>query len=270
MPRIAYLAENTIYVVSLEKEQRHAHTEDRWILPRGRAHETYAGLACGNNGGFLLHVSRFASEAVPPSAKAAVIFAELNARTVKTVFADGNLSLTWPRLSPDGKWIAASGVREGMSALVLISTLSGDTQIFPELGMSSAQSWSNDSLKLLLTGLDESRLGWQVIEFDLLNRSLVRLPYFGGKPTWSPSQRGLAYLSNDHKELIIVDAAGVETARLRGFFKDLVGWLDERRLVFVTGTLYQDRIGIVDLASGDTQEFALDSNGEIAGACLLK
>jgi hypothetical protein len=56
--------------------------------------------------------------------------------------------------------------------------------------------------------------------------------------------------------------------KVNGFFKDVLGWIGDETLIYVTGVGHVDEIGLVDVNSGAAKSYKLPSVGEVSGACI--
>jgi hypothetical protein len=134
------------------------HEESAWSLPRDKYH-SFAALWCGGKGTVLLHSSEV-SLAFSSGARAYIVAANLAAKSITRIPTLTEISLTWPKLSRDGKWIAATGIADARHVLALISQESGEMEIFKDRGNVSAHSRSSAVDKIYLTTLDESARQW--------------------------------------------------------------------------------------------------------------
>jgi len=265
--RVAYLSNNTIHVVMLSLDEPTVHEESAWALPRDTYH-SFAALSCGGKGIVLLHASEV-SLAFPSGARAYIVAANLAAKTIARFPALTEISLTWPKLSPDGKWIAATGIADGRDVLALVSQESGETEIFKGRGNVSAHSWSSAGDKLYLTTLDESGQQWEIAEFNRAEKTFKRI-CAGGRPLISRTGL-LAFISSDRRTMSVVNDIERTATNFHGFFKDPLEWIDETKvLCTVSAAPYVDELEVADVRSGETHTRTLPSRGEISGACLLR
>jgi hypothetical protein len=201
--------------------------------------------------------------------RAYIVAANLVDKSITRIPTLTEISLTWPKLSPDGKWVAATGIVDGGRALALISRESGEIEIFKDQSDVSAHSWSSAGDKIYLTTLDESGQQWEIAEFNRVERTFRRI-CAGGRPLISRTGR-LAYISSDHRTMSVVNHIDRTATNFHGFFRDLLEWIDETR-VLCSGSVaaYVDELEVADVRSGETHTRVLPSRGEISGACLLR
>lgn len=266
--RVFYLANNVFYNVILPRTTSEAVQEQVWRLPHSSSHEDYAGLSCSSDGLTLAHVSRNVGTDPVHARRTEIVRLDVKNQTILPLFTTAEESLSWPVVSSDGKWIAATAYHNGRDTLAILDRHATTVQLVTYAQSISPHSWSREDDKVFVTATDSTGRGWEVLEYS------VRQGYFrsideGGRPVKSGSQGWLAYLKPTQGRIEVIDASGAHVAHVDGGFKEIVSWIDDSRLLVVSAKGGLDRLGIVDVRSREIVIYSTATEGEINGACLV-
>jgi len=266
--QVLYLAANVLHSVVLDLKLSTAAEVLTWRLPRGEASEDYAGLTCSNDGMVLAHVARNTRRGALHARSTELVKLDIAARAIVPLAQAVPHALSWPVISPDGKWIAATVYQDGKDSLAIISRDSGQTRVIPYDRSASPHAWTADGKIVLLTTVDTSGKRWEAVEFYLEAQRFNKMRT-GGRPIVHENPRRVAVLEDNYRVVLVVDGGSTPLARFTGFFKDLVQWIDGDRLLAIVGEGPIDRFSILEVSSGNSRTYRLPSSSEINGACVV-
>ena len=264
--RVFYLANNVFHSVVLPHATSETVQERVWQLPHGSSHEDYAGLSCSSDGLTLAHVSRNVGTDPVHTRWTEIVRLDVKNQTILPLATTAEERLSWPVVSSDGKWIAATAYHNGRDTLAILDRHATTVQLVTHAQGISPHSWSREDDKVFVTASDSTGQGWEVLEYS------VRQGHFrsigeGGRPVTS-DQGWLAYLKSTQGRIEVIDASGANVAHIDGGFKEIVSWIDDSRLLVISAKSGLDRLGIVDVRSREVMIYRTATEGEINGACV--
>jgi hypothetical protein len=232
---------------------------------------TLNGLACGRGSDVLFFVTTIDFARPTDKPKSRIFSLDTRTKRLAQVPQESSLALGWPVLSGDGRRIAALAMGYGSpDALVIADLQTNSLKRYEIARVGAPRSWGPNDGELLATGLATDGKSWQIIALDPSNGN-TRVVTDGGIPLTLNSRGLLAYLSVDQKTLVVSELlSGAPVAKFGGFYKDLVQWLDDDTVLFVSGVLYQDYLGTASLKSKKTSVVLRPARGEIHGACWIR
>ena len=264
---VLYLSANTLFGAELRGATEQAIQDWKWALPRSSAHEDYAGLSCNGDGTVVAHVSRNAGTDPLHSRRSDIVVLDVHSKAMESLGVERVGNLSWPVISPDGAWIAATAYGGGRDALAIIDRKAKSVKVILHSRSVSPHSWSPRGDRIFATALDESDQSSNVIEYSMKEGRFSPIA-LGSRPVPSLSMRLIAILDPENGAIRIVDADGSETARIREGFKGIVGWIDDFNVLATSSTHGLDSFGIVDIRSHKVTRYKLETRGEINGACI--
>lgn len=153
--------------------------------------------------------NRFAYVAFSKGKNILVITETVNGKTLEEIEMDDLVSFNDPAWSPDGRYIALSGLKNGKTDLYLYNYVNHKlTQLTNDLHSEIQPSWSSDGKKLVFvsdrgsdTNLEDLVFGsYKIATLDLETRQLETLDFFPGadnmNPHFSKDNTAIYFLSN--------------------------------------------------------------------------
>lgn len=171
----------------------------------------------------------------------------VNVRTKKLREIEPPTGGLFPAWSPNGRWIAFSGLRAGLKgdSVHLMTPTGSDVRDLGSEGAGECATWSPDSLKIAYCGHDGGG-NWAVWVTNTDGTNKVKLthpalafpPGSGGDypGAWSPDGKQIAYSSGKGKgrDLFVVNADGANPHRILAWpgADGPVAWLTDNKIVF--------------------------------------
>ena len=265
--RVFYLAGNALHSVELRGATGQTIQEWQWGLPRSSAHEDYAGLSCESGGTVIAHVSKNVSTDPLRARRSDIVLLDVHRRTIAPLGITTDSNLSWPVISPDGTWLAATAYGAGPDALAIVDRNAKKIKLATYSQGVSPHSWSARGDKIYATALEKSGQGPKVVEYAVKQERFTAI-VAGSRPVPSGSKGLLAFLDPESGVIRVNDSNGVQVVQISKGFKDVVGWIDDFRLLAISSTGGPDDLGIVDIRTRDVIAYSLATRGEINGACI--
>jgi len=264
--RLAYLMNNSIWVVKLDQAAARLGVESKWSLPNEENRKTYAGLTCAQQEKLGAHVSIISGDAKRPL-RTEIVTLDLKTKTVAPIKYESAANLLWPLWSPNGQFIAATVHSGDLDSAVVVELATGRVRLLSSERSVSPHSWQAGSARILATSIDSSGKQWETVSIDLESGSISPL-LKGGRPISSVSlPPKIAVVSGDLDGLTIYE--GKRSVRLKGEFRELIQWVDESTILAIVSIGSRNRLAIVNTQNGITRSFDTSEFGEINGVCVL-
>jgi Tol biopolymer transport system component/DNA-binding winged helix-turn-helix (wHTH) protein len=155
------------------------------------------------------------------------------------------LSPSFPRWSPDGKWVAFGGDVPGHPGAVYVVSANGGNPepLIQSNTETSDADWSNDGTKLVLTqtAMPPDSAGYELFYVDFATRKAQKIP--GSEhlamSRWSPDGRLISATSDDQSQLKLLDVStGKWSVIARGTALGISVWSPDSRYLY-----FQDLLG---------------------------
>lgn len=263
--KLAYLMNNSLRVVWIDRRTLSVQTELIWILPDPEKRKTYAGLACGKNGQIAAHVSSILGDVKRPL-QTEVVILDVKSRNVSRLKYQYEGDLLWPIWSPDDRLIAATTRQSGKDAVAIVDVASGSVRVLQFERSISPHSWLPRTSRILATSLDASGKRWETASIEQ-DSGTISIVADGGRPIGDERTARMATVRGDLHGISIHD--GSHSTHIEGPFKDLIRWLDDSTIIGIVSIGLRDHFALVDIKSGMARSFETGEPGEINGACVL-
>jgi hypothetical protein len=265
--RVYYLASNALHSIELPPASSRAIQVWAWKLPRSEAHEDYAGLSCNGSGNVFAHVSRNVGADPARARRTEIVLLDVRNRTVTPIGIREEVNLSWPVVSPDGSWIAATAFTAGKDTLAIVDRNAKTVRLTPYMQGVSPHSWSIQSDKVYVSAVSKSGQESRALEYSVKEGRFTPVAV-GSRPVPSAAKGRLAVLNAERGEIQVVDSTGSAIAKIRKGFKDIVGWIDDGRLLAIGAVGGPDYLAVIDISSRKVLPYQLTTRGEVNGACI--